>query len=236
MRLKPQQYWAIIITLLFHTVLFWGLFFSEMNKTDKQDAYEIELKEEDTPTEQNKAEEIKKIAEQELKEMLSNKASKRMLKGEKIAQAKITNDTELLEQEFEERKQKTNAIKTAQKTPEITVAKKEEVVEPKIDTLQQQTVFYVGNSRVEYFLAERFRVKLPIPAYQCEGAGTVEVVIWVNRQGAVTNAEVVKFRSQSATDCMRENALKAALSSLFSKRPNAPLSQKGRIVYLFAKQ
>ncbi len=85
-------------------------------------------------------------------------------------------------------------------------------------------------------MAERYRVKLPIPVYKCEGAGVVEVAIWVNRKGMVTQAEVIKVRSNSASECMKNTALNAALTSSFSESKTALVSQKGRIVYQFAAQ
>ncbi len=236
MRLKPQQYWAIILTLLFHTVLFWGLFFSQMSKNKQKDLYELELKEPEKK-EQDK-EQIRKIAEKQLQEQLSNKASKQLLKGEKVAKkVRLENDTRKLIKEFEERKKQFDALTKRQPKPKVRLQKEPSRLEENLqDSLSRETIFYVGNSRVEYFLAERYRRSLPIPAYKCEGAGSVEVLIWVNRAGQVTSAEIVKFRSKQASECMREAALKAAKTSLFSSSPNSPMSQKGRIVYLFAPQ
>lgn len=233
MKLKQQQYWAIIVTLLFHAVLFWLLFFAEIGKFQKEKTYEIEL--DAAPIEdvkEQKQEQIKAAAEQQLAEMLSNKAAKRGLRGEKIKQT-----SQQLKEEFEERQQQSEALFKTKNASQITFSEEKDTLkkEEKTQKEKPQTVFFVGNSRVEYFLAERYRVKLPIPVYKCEGAGTVEVAISVNRMGMVVAAEVVKQRS-NASECMREAALNAALTSEFSKHPQAAAIQYGRVVYKFAAQ
>ncbi len=233
MSLKPQQYWAIIITLLFHTVVFWLLFFSEINKSREGQVYELELDEKIAEIEkERKKENLDKIAEQQLNEMLTSRAVKRAVSNEKIEQSSE------LKEEFQQKQQEIKDLLAFQKQPQISFSKKVKKEVKTFDTTlhKKQTVFYLGKSRVEYFLAERYRVKLPVPIYQCEGAGTVFVAIYVNRKGFVVNAEVIKSLSRSASNCMKEAALQAALSSVFGKRSQAPSVQKGRIVYMFAAQ
>ncbi len=171
MRLKPQQYWAIIITLLFHTVLFWALFFSEIRKSQKNRAYEIELSEKMPSLKEEKKlkkSELEKIAKQQLREMMSSKAAKRPEVGEEIAATDVTEEMRQLQQEFEQKKAQASALKRVQKRPKITFTENRKRPKQQVDTVKQrQTVFYVGKSRVEYFLAERYRVKLPIPVYKC---------------------------------------------------------------------
>ncbi len=235
MKLKSQQYWAIVITLLFHVVVFWILFFVEMKKSQKIGLYELELDAKKvTEIEKKKKkdkEEVDKIAEQQLNEMLTSRAVKRAVGNEKIEQSSESKE------EFHQEQKQIKVLQAPKKLPQISLSKKEDKGTKIVDTIdKKQTVFYVGKSRVEYFLAERYRVKLPVPVYQCEGAGTVQIAIYVNRKGSVVNAEVIKEGSRSATNCMREAALQAALSSVFGKRPQAPYVQKGRIVYMFAAQ
>lgn len=236
MRLRPQQYWAIIITLLFHTILIWALFFSEINKSEGLDVYEIELKPEAPENkEEEKNADIQQKAEAELKEMLASRAAKRAVRGERWAEKQSTQDIEQLQEAFEQRQEQTKALGKMQKKPQISFSEKDEIKEEEKQEAPQ-TVFFVGKSRVEYFLAERYRKKLPIPVYKCEGGGIVEIAISVNRRGNVVNAEVVKERSRSASDCMQKAALNAALTSVFSERPEALVIQQGRIIYQFAAQ
>ncbi len=230
MNFKPQQYWAIIITLLFHTVLFWLLFFSEIKKSENAKLYELELVAEEKEDVKEKKKKLKEIAEQQLNEMLTSKAVKRAVGNEKFEQSNQ------LKEEFHQKQKQLQALQ-ASKLSKISLPKAEKKQIKKANaTNRDQTVFYVGKSRVEYFLAERYRVKLPVPVYQCEGSGTVYIAIYVNRKGVVVNAEVIKDLSLSATNCMKEAALQAALSSVFGKRSQAPSVQKGKIVYMFAAQ
>ncbi len=235
MRLKPRQYWAIIITLLFHTIVFWFLFFVEVQKNKKEE-YKVELNpQKDKELEEKKKQLIEEKATKELQELLSNKAAKRAVANESFSE-NYTDNTKELQEDFDKQKEVFKQLKQKpKKRPKSIVNKGKEEVE-NIDSIKRtQTVFYVGNSRVEYFLAKRYRVHLTIPVYKCEGAGIVEVAIIVNAQGQVINAEVMEQRSHLASDCMKEAALQAALTSSFSKKLGY-IPQKGRIVYQFAKQ
>lgn len=235
MKNRPRKYWAIGSTLLFHTILVWVLFFMENNRFERKKIYELELEtrlSEEKILEKQK--ELEELAKKQVQELLSNKGAKRFVAGEKLQESTVKD----LKEAYNERERKTEEIlkKREQKTEqteskEITL-KEETEAEPE----ERQTVFFVGNSRVEYFLAERYRVKLPIPVYQCEGGGVVEISIQVNKEGMVVSAEVVKQRSRSASDCMQEAALASALNSQFSKRPEYAGLQKGRIVYQFVPQ
>lgn len=235
MKIKSSKYWAVIITLLFHTILVWGLFFMENNRFEKEKIYELDLETKISKEEViEKEQKLKELAKQQVQELLSNKGAKRFVSGEKLQESTL----EDLKEEYSEREKKADKIlKKSEPKPEDTdnkeIALKEEIEE---EAQERQTVFFVGNSRVEYFLAERYRVKLPIPVYQCEGGGVVEIAIQVNKQGMVVEAEVVKQRSRSASECMQEAALYSALNSQFSERPEYVGLQKGRIVYQFVPQ
>ena len=73
---------------------------------------------------------------------------------------------------------------------------------------------------------------LEVPAYLCEGGGDVVVSITVNRAGEVIGARVV----EGGDECMRDEALRAARSSLFNIDEAAPAKQTGTITYIFIPQ
>ena len=73
---------------------------------------------------------------------------------------------------------------------------------------------------------------LEVPAYLCEGGGDVVVSITVNRAGEVIGARVV----EGSDECMRDEALRAARSSLFNIDEAAPAKQTGTITYIFIPQ
>lgn len=94
-----------------------------------------------------------------------------------------------------------------------------------------------GNVTVSYSLDNplRYRRKLPVPAYTCEGGGRVVVDITVDRSGEVTAATV--DRSQSSPDeGLHEAALSAARRSRFDLNQSAPERHKGTITYIFLPQ
>ena len=93
---------------------------------------------------------------------------------------------------------------------------------------------FSGPSVVSYNLDGRKAVRLNIPAYKCMGGGDVAVVITVDAKGHVTEAAVIEGMSSKDT-CLREYALRAARSSIFTADPSTP-KQKGDILYRFIAQ
>ena len=94
---------------------------------------------------------------------------------------------------------------------------------------------YSGPSVVSYTLDGRKASHLKIPAYRCYGAGDVTVIITVNPQGQVINAQVMD--AISANDqCLRNFAVRAARLSRFSASNTAPAKQTGEILYRFIAQ
>lgn len=94
-----------------------------------------------------------------------------------------------------------------------------------------------GNVTVSYSLSEpvRYAVKMPVPAYMCEGGGEVVVDIVVNPSGEVVDCRVNNALSEP-NDCLREAALSKASASLFNADPSAPTKQRGTIEYRFIAQ
>ena len=100
---------------------------------------------------------------------------------------------------------------------------------------QSKQKAYSGPSVVSYTLDGRKASHLKIPAYRCYGAGDVTVIITVNPQGQVLNAQVME--EISANDqCLRNFAVRAARLSRFSASTTAPAKQTGEIVYRFIAQ
>ena len=91
-----------------------------------------------------------------------------------------------------------------------------------------------GRVTVSFSLTNPVRTSrwLEVPAYLCEGGGDVEVSITVDRAGKVVGARVVG----GGDACMRDEALRAARSSLFNIDETAPAKQTGTITYIFIPQ
>ena len=94
---------------------------------------------------------------------------------------------------------------------------------------------YSGPSVVSYTLDGRKASHLKIPAYRCYGAGDVTVIITVNPQGQVINAQVMEDIS-SKDQCLCNFAVRAARLSRFSASTTAPARQTGEILYRFIAQ
>ena len=94
---------------------------------------------------------------------------------------------------------------------------------------------YRGPSVVSYTLDGRKASHLEIPVYRCYGAGDVTVIITVNPQGQVMNAQVMDAVS-SNDQCLRNFAVRAARLSRFSASTTAPAKQTGEILYRFVAQ
>lgn len=94
-----------------------------------------------------------------------------------------------------------------------------------------------GNVTVSYSLSEpvRHAVKMPVPAYMCEGGGDVVVDIVVNRSGEVVECRINDALS-AKNNCLREAALAKAEDSLFNADSSAPARQRGVIEYTFIAQ
>lgn len=94
-----------------------------------------------------------------------------------------------------------------------------------------------GKVTVSYSLSNpvRHALRMPVPAYMCQGGGEVVVNITVNRDGAVLSAEIDESLSEP-NNCLREAALEKAAASLFNADDSAPARQRGTISYLFISQ
>lgn len=91
------------------------------------------------------------------------------------------------------------------------------------------------NTAVTYDLENRWHRYIYIPAYKCEGGGTVVLNIEVDQQGFVTSANIV--RNESTNDpCILEEAVNSARKALFNTNTSALPKQEGTITYTFLPQ
>ncbi|MDR0724415.1 MAG: energy transducer TonB [Prevotellaceae bacterium] len=98
----------------------------------------------------------------------------------------------------------------------------------------EESQAYKGPSIVSYYLEGRVAVHLPVPSYKCLNGGDVTVLIEVNSQGYVVNAEIDK-RNSSNDECLHRAAMDAAERARFSTASKSN-NQKGNIVYRFVPQ
>lgn len=96
---------------------------------------------------------------------------------------------------------------------------------------------YTGNGGGgdSYYLAGRNVVNKSRPSENKSIEGWIEVVIMVNREGKVVEANVDK-QSSSAVNSLKAEAVAAAKRTTFKPDPSAPEVQKGRIRYNYVNR
>lgn len=152
-------------------------------------------------------------------------------------QISTSNFVEQVIQELEEQRSEEERDKL--KSMEERLSAREELDETESFKLQEDMNFQ-GPTRITYeFFSEpfnRYTVYLPVPIYKCQGDGTVEVDIQVDRSGKVLSAKPIIVGSPADGQCLADAAVRYALLARFSKNPDAPPSHRGKITYSFVAQ
>ena len=222
---------GIIITLIFHILVFVVLIFSNFRiKREYKEAGIII----DIIPEQVQQDEIKK----ELNEKKSDEIISNSYKTNIGSNLSATQKNDAFEEAFD------NDIEQAQRLvkdvshqlnrdiPTIDDLKMPEAKEASPD--EKKDKVYTGESNIEYFLENRYHIKLPIPVYLAEGGGKVKVDIWVDRKGNVIKAEPEIKPGLSAQ--ILSYAKTAAIRTKFNEDENAKPLQSGYITYNFIPQ
>ena len=100
------------------------------------------------------------------------------------------------------------------------------------DTQNRQQGLSSGDG-ISFSLEGRNPIALPTPEFNHQAEGKVVVEVTVDRSGRVTNAIPGVKGSTTLDSYLLQAAKKAALSSKFSEKGNAPFYQKGTITYYF---
>ena len=116
------------------------------------------------------------------------------------------------------------------------MAREELIMDPAKDASKQKNEPYTGPTNIFYSLEHRHHLRLPVPVYQCEGSGLIEVSIVVDQQGRVVHAELARQASDNNEGCLAEAARQAALRTRFNTDYDAPARQAGSITYHFVAQ
>lgn len=104
------------------------------------------------------------------------------------------------------------------------------------NTAQNSKNTYAGNAIIRYDLGGRRAIRLPIPAYKCQGYGKVIIEIVVNPKGNVVSAKISDLDASLNESCLPNTALESARNSRFVPNDKAPANQKGFIYYTFIAQ
>lgn len=129
-----------------------------------------------------------------------------------------------------------------QRLAEERTARGEDVEMPELDPEKWKPENYMpaservrvtGRTTTSYYLEGR-GASIPTPAYICEGAGSVRILIKVDRSGSVRSMELDP--SSNGDQCMVDAAMKFVSRSSFEPRSTAPSTQNGWIQFTFVAQ
>lgn len=232
---------GLYLTVIFHlTVIIVLLLFSIDSTLKREESFVLDFTKQEEIEKREKEEVMKQDISRKLEEMIA--AARQQTSGQirNIAvdagsQLKDDRGTDA-DQLYRDAERLARELKNGQKDGIEEDARNETVEmqhQNKPDNSQQKA--YSGPSVVSYNLDGRKASHLKIPAYRCYGAGDVTVIITVNPQGQVINAQVMDAVS-STDQCLRNFAVRAARLSRFSASTTAPAKQNGEIVYRFIAQ
>jgi len=219
---------GIIVTLLFHIVVFSGLYLSQfrIEKTYKEPELIIDFSE-ITPklTQQQNSPENEQANTGQLRtNVASNRSS---------SEQNNRNDDQL-ERELEDAQNLLKDVNKQLKREIPTIENLKMPDAPKAKPENAKDKSYTGESNIEYFLENRFHIKLPIPVYLAQGGGKVKVEILVDRLGNVIKAEPIV--NPSLSEQVLSYAKTAAMRTKFNESNDAPAQQHGYIIYNFIPQ
>ena len=245
MRRRRRNNAGIVITVIFHFTVILLLFIQQMDVArqletsfvmdfTKQEDLERQMKElEELQKEVEKLADIKQKLEEKLAANVPSTSSDvknlAVNTGKPLKDDRGTN----AEQLYKDAAKLQENLKNGYKSDIADEVGDEGVQTPDKDNGPKQS--YSGPSVLRYTLDGRTATYLPIPAYRCYDGGEVTVIIQVNRQGTVLNAQINENVS-ATSKCLREFALRAARQSRFTKSDTAPERQVGEIVYQFIAQ
>lgn len=116
------------------------------------------------------------------------------------------------------------------------LAREELSMEAEDNQPRQEKDPYIGPTNIYYSLENRYHLRLPVPVYQCQGSGLIEVKIVVDQKGRVVQAEIDQPGTGTNESCLAEAAKKAALRTRFNADYQAVGRQVGTITYHFIAQ
>ena len=232
---------GLYLTVIFHlTVIIVLLLYSIDSTLRREESFVLDFSKQEEIERKEKEEVMKQDISRKLEEMI---AAARRQPSNQIRNIAVDAGSQLkddrgtdADQLYKDAERLARELKNGQKDG-IEEDAREETVEMqhqnKPDNSKQKA--YSGPSVLSYTLDGRKASYLPIPAYRCYGAGDVTVIITVNPQGQVINAQIMEEIS-SSDDCLRKFAIRAARLSRFSASTTAPAKQNGEIVYRFIAQ
>lgn len=181
--------------------------------------------------------------EEEIKERAEKMLQEHLLKAGILSSTAVNNDPTLKDDRFSSEETKRLYRDMARVDADLQALKnRKDDIKPaavRDDNMpsgsDDEDVEYHGPSVAYYTLVGRRAMILKVPAYKCLNEGEVMVSIYVDRQGVVREAYIMDNGSTD-DECIREQAVQAALHSVFTAKEDAPEIQYGDIRYIFIAQ
>jgi len=244
-KIVQRYFLPISITLLIHLMFFGILIVLEMSKPDKPSQSEIII---DFANEETTLPELQQN-QAEKQEMTDNQSEevknveKNLGESNKSFQDYYREAKDLLEKGKPKETFKANDYNDqrwlvkdySKETPDIENWNKPNV-QKNDNNSQNSHSMYAGNAIVSYDLGGRRAIRLPIPAYKCQGFGKVTIEIVVNPKGNVVSARIADAAASLSESCLPNTALESARNSRFVPNDKAPANQTGYIYYTFIAQ
>ena len=239
MRKNLENKVGLYLTIIFHLVVVIVLLVYQIDSTIKgETSFVLDF---------TKQEELEKEQKEEQKKVEISKRLEDMIAAARASQPQIKNiavdasnkplkddrNTDA-EQLYKDAEKLARELKNGQSAIEED-AREETVDLNNTPTDNSSKKEYSGPSVVSYSLDGRKASHLKVPAYRCYGSGDVVVIITVDPQGRVVNAQVMEEMS-SSDPCHCKEAIRAARLSRFSVSTTAPARQTGEIIYRYIAQ
>ncbi|PKD21912.1 hypothetical protein APR41_02735 [Salegentibacter salinarum] len=224
---------ALIITVLFCSVLILGLYnFSLSQKQKYQQEMLVDL-EEYTQTEEEE-EEISEEPETQTNEN-SPETHRAFNENQEAREENFNRELdEILEQnsaQQEESSESESATQGTVPTANKSETKKQSDGDNSSENISTQSGS-LRNSSISFSLRGRNAISIPNPIYTCDRAGKIVVNITVNAEGRVIETGINKASSTSDNECLIENALEYSSDAVFSQLAGRN-EQPGTITYNF---
>jgi len=223
---------GVIFTLLFHIIVFAFLNISQFRVKQIVQETEILI---DFPEE--KLSQAEPVVNKPNEESVPNTESNRTnIASNRLATEKNVQINRELQQEMEQARQLAKEVRNqlGKEIPTINDLKMPVETTEGLDPDSLRKKLYTGDSNIEYYLENRYHVRMPKPVYLAHKGGKVEVQIFVDRNGIVTEAQPVL--TTGISDLLLSYAKTAALQTRFNPDNQAPQKQQGKIIYRFIAQ
>lgn len=220
---------GIIITLLFHIIVFTTLNITQFKTKNEYIESEILI---DFP------EELIEQVNQETTEKISTRNG--ILNTNQASNISSKSENKTIDEAFQqELEQARNLVKDVsnQLSKEIPTVDDLRIPEETTEGLNPDSIMkklYNGDSNVEYFLESRYHLRLPIPVYLSQYGGKVKVNIIVDSSGKVIKAEPESINN--FPEQILSFAKTAALRTQFNAKTTDNKPQRGYITYNFIAQ